>query len=154
MKLSSARQEIVKSTLEDKLRMQSRATEQYDQIFEEVKELEENKSEEPQLIVQRSTVYGDIQNDRDEARRLQRSGRSRRTKEADSQDLSFESCRSSVVDYTEEMSPESPRKSQGVQVVMSETAGKAMRGREEDAWRRWKPKLFRTVWKASTWTPW
>ena len=55
-----------------------------------------------------------IQNERDEARRLQRSGRSRLKKmEADSQDLlSFQSGRLSAVDHVEEMSLGSPRKSQ------------------------------------------
>ena len=57
-------------------------------------------------------------------------------KEADSQDLlSFASCRSSVVDHVEEVSLESPRKMQDVQELMSETAGNATSGREEDAWR-------------------
>ena len=57
-------------------------------------------------------------------------------READSQDLlSFQSFRSSAVDHVEEMSLESPRKIQDVQVVTSETAGKATRGRGEDAWR-------------------
>ena len=57
-------------------------------------------------------------------------------KEADSQDrLSSESSRSSSVDHVEEMSLESPRKIQDVQVVMSEIAGKEMRERGEDAWR-------------------
>ena len=57
-------------------------------------------------------------------------------KEADSQDLfSFESSRSSAVDDVEEMSLESPRKIQDVQVVMGESAAKATRGRGEDAWR-------------------
>ena len=38
----SARQEIFRGMVEDKFRMQSRATEKYDaQIFEEMKELEE-----------------------------------------------------------------------------------------------------------------
>ena len=54
------------------------------------------------------------------------------------------------MDHVEEMSLESPKKIQDVQVVMSETAGNATRGRGEDAWRlepegemrRWKPKLF------------
>ena len=91
-----------------------------------------------------------------------RAGSSRRTKkEADSQDLlSFQSCRSSAVDHVEEISLESSRKSQNVQVVMSETAGKARREEEKmrGDWnqkgtlRRWKPKLFRTGWEASTWT--
>ena len=49
--------------------------------------------------------------------------------------LSFESCMSSTVDHVEEMSLESPRKRQDVQEVMDETAGKATRGRGEDAWR-------------------
>ena len=39
------------------------------------------------------------------------------------------------MDHVEEMSLESPRKIQDVQVVMSEIAGKEMRERGEDAWR-------------------
>ena len=83
--------------------------------------------------------------------------------EADSHNLlSFESCRSSVVDYIEEMSPESPRKSPYVQVVMSETAGKATRGRGEDGWRlepEGETETLETIvflgtrWKASSDTP-
>ena len=46
------------------------------------------------------------------------------SKEADSQDfLSVQSGRSSAVDHVEEISLESSKKSQDVQVVMSETAG-------------------------------
>ena len=77
------------------------------------------------------------QNERDEARRLQRSGSSRRIKkEADSQDLlSVVSCRSSAVDHVEDMSLESPRRMHDVQEVVGETAGDATRGRGEDAWR-------------------
>ena len=57
-------------------------------------------------------------------------------KEADSRDfLSFQSCRSSAVDYVEETSLESPRQIQDVQVVMRETAGKATSGSGEDVWR-------------------
>ena len=41
------RQEIFQSMMEDKLKFQSRANERYhDQIFEEIKELEQKKSEE------------------------------------------------------------------------------------------------------------
>ena len=48
------RQEIFKSTMEDKLKLQSRANERYhDQIFEEIKELEQKKSEEALLLVQK-----------------------------------------------------------------------------------------------------
>ena len=58
---------------------------------------------------------------------LQRSGSSRVTRKlVDTQDLlSFESCRSSVVDYTEEVSLESPRKMQRGFVfgVLREDAG-------------------------------
>ena len=39
------------------------------------------------------------------------------------------------MDHVEEMGLESPRKIQDVQVVMSETAGKATRGSGIDAWR-------------------
>ena len=55
--------------------------------------------------------------------------------ETDSQDLlSIQSCRSSAVDHVEEISLESSRICQDVQVVMSEIAGKEMRGSGEDAW--------------------
>ena len=53
-----------------------------------------------------------------------------------------------MVDHVEEMSLESPRKMQDEQDVMSETSGNATIGRKL---RRWKPKLFRTEWKVSTW---
>ena len=61
VKCLSERQEIFRSMLEDKIRMQSRATEKYDdKIFEEMQELEEEKSEEALLFVQKSSIYGDI----------------------------------------------------------------------------------------------
>ena len=118
--------------------MGCRASEKYcEQNFEEMKELEEKTSEEALLLVQKRHDLWRYQNERDEARRLQRSGNSRRMKkEMDLQNLlSFESCRSSTVDHVEEMSLESPRKRQDVQEVMEETAGKATRGRGEDEWR-------------------
>ena len=134
----SERQEISRGMVEDKIRMQSRATEKYcEQIFEEMKELEEKKSKEALTLVQKKDDLWRYQNERDEARRLQRSGSSRRMKnQADSQDLlSFQSCRSSTVDHVKEMSLESPRKIQDVQVVMSETAGRGTRAGGEDGWR-------------------
>ena len=124
--------------VEDNIRMQNRATEMNcEQIFEEMKELEEKKPEEALPTVHDIYCLWRYQNERDEARKLQRSGSSRRIKEeADSQDLlSFQSCRSSAVDHVEEMSLEPPRRIQDVQVVISETAGKATRGRGEDALR-------------------
>ena len=82
--------------------------------------------------------------------------------EADSQYLlSFQSGRSSVVEHVGEMSLGSPRKSQDVQGVMGEFAGKGNERKEEKmrgGWnqkgkrRRWKPKWCRAGWKASTWT--
>ena len=102
-----------------------------------IKELEEKKSEEARPLVQKRHDVLRYQNESDEARRLQRSGNSRRMKkEMDLQNLlSFESCRSSTVDHVEEMSLESPRKRQDLQEVMDETAGKATRGRGKHAWR-------------------
>ena len=102
-----------------------------------MKELEEKTSEEALLLAQKKHDLWRYQNERDEARRLQGSGSSRRMKkDADSQDLfSFESCRSSAVDHVEEMSLESPRKMQEEQEVMRENSGDATRGRGHDAWR-------------------
>ena len=64
--------------------------------------------------MQKSDDLWRYQNERDEARRLQRSGSSRRMKkEADSQGLlSCESSRSSAVNHVEEMSLESLRRMQ------------------------------------------
>ena len=51
--LLSERQEIFRGMVEDKIRMQSRATEKYfEQIFEEMKKLEEKNPEEALLLVQ------------------------------------------------------------------------------------------------------
>ena len=96
-------------------------------------------------LCRKSTIYEDIGTGRDEARRLQRSGSSRRMKkEASALDLlSFQSCRSSVEDHVEEMSLESPIvRLQGRQREEEEK----MRGdwNQKGKRRRWKPKLFRT----------
>ena len=105
-----------------------------------MKELEEKKSKEALLLVQKKHILMRYQNERDEARRLQRSGSSRGArKEADLQDLlSFELCRSSAVDHIEEISPESPRKVQDEQEVTSEASWTATGGKEEDG-RRLEP---------------
>ena len=82
------------------------------------------KTKEALRLTQKKQDLSRYQNERDVARRLHRFGSSRRMKkETDSQDfLSFESCRSSVVDHVEEMSLESLRKMQDEQEVMSETS--------------------------------
>ena len=99
-----------------------------------MKELEEETSEEALLLVQKKHILMRYQNERDEARRLQRSGSSRGTrKEADLQDLlTFESCRSSAVELFEEMSQVSPRKMQDEQEVTSEASWNATERKEED----------------------
>ena len=109
----SGRQEIFKCTMEDKLKLQSRAYERYhDQIFEEINEVEQKKSEEAPRTVQKKHDLWRYQDERDEARRLQSSGNSRRVRKGlDLQHpTSSESCRSSMVDHDEEMTLEPPRK--------------------------------------------
>ena len=63
------------------------------------------------------------QNERDEARRLQSSGTSRRVRKGlDLQHpFSSESCTSSTMNHDEEMTLESPRKRHEVQEVVKET---------------------------------
>ena len=89
-----------------------------------MKELEDKKSEEA-LCAEIVRFLEMPERKRDETRRLQRSGSSRRMNmEADSQDLpSVNSCRSSAVDHVDEISLQSVRKSHDAQVVMSEIAG-------------------------------
>ena len=103
----------------------------------EIKELEEKKPEEALLMVQKKHVLWRYQKERDEARRLQSCGNSRRVRKGlDLQHrTSSESCRSSMIDYDEEMTMESLRKRQEVQEVMKETEWNEARGREEEAWR-------------------
>ena len=64
--------------MQDKIRLQSTATEKYyDQIFEEMEELEEKKSKEALLFVQKKHIVMRYQSESDKARTLQRSGSSR-----------------------------------------------------------------------------
>ena len=71
--------------VEDKIRLQNRATEKYyELIFEEMKVLEVKKSKGALLLEQKTHDLWRYQNDSDGARRLQRSASSRRMKkEAD-----------------------------------------------------------------------
>ena len=58
VKSLSERQEILKGMVEDKIRLLSRATEQYhEQIFEEMKE---KKSKEALLLVQKKAQFDEI----------------------------------------------------------------------------------------------
>ena len=75
----SERQDILKSAIEGKLKVQSRANERlHDQIIEEIKEMEHKKTEEALQMVQKKNDCWRYQNEGDEARRLQSSGKWRR----------------------------------------------------------------------------
>ena len=53
---SSGRQEVLAGFVEDKIRLQSKATEKYcETIFEELMELEEKRSKEALVLVQKNT---------------------------------------------------------------------------------------------------
>ena len=55
VKLLGERQEVLAGLVEDKIRLQSKATEKYYQtIFEELRELAEKKSKEALLLVQKA----------------------------------------------------------------------------------------------------
>ena len=103
VKLLSERQEVLAGMVEDKNRLQSNATKKYyEQIVEEMKELEEKKSKEALLLLQKKHILMRHQSERDKARTLQRSGGSRAmTNGFDTQDtLSFESYSSSMACVT------------------------------------------------------
>ena len=62
VKFLGDRQEILNGMIEDKIRLQSRATERHhDQIFEEIKELDEKKSEEAVLICAENGMIRDLE---------------------------------------------------------------------------------------------
>ena len=126
----SERQEIFNSTIEDKLKLQSSVNERIQiRSFEEVKEMEQKKSEEALRMVQYELWR--CQDDSDEARRLQSSGNSRRVRKGlDLQHpASSESCRSSMIAHDEERTLEPPR-NRREWPEWEETSS-----REEDAWR-------------------
>ena len=82
--------------MEDKLKLQSRANERFhDQIVEKTEGTEQKKTEEALRMVQKKRDLWRCPNERDEARRLQSSGYSRRVrKELGLQHpTSSESCR-------------------------------------------------------------
>ena len=57
----SERQEISRGLVEDKIRMQSRATENFsDQVFEEMEELEKRNQKRLCYLRRKSTIYEDI----------------------------------------------------------------------------------------------
>ena len=88
-------------------------------------------------MVQKKHDSWRYQNERDEARRLQSSGNSKRVRKGlDLQQPTFsQSCRSTKVAQDEEMTLEPPRKRHEVQEETKETEWKEARGREQEAWR-------------------
>ena len=61
MQVVSERRDTFKSTMEDKLKLQSRANEWYhDLVFVEIEELEQKKSQETLLMVQKKHDFGDV----------------------------------------------------------------------------------------------
>ena len=65
--LFSERQEVLAVLMEDKIRIQSKATEKYyETYFEELRELEEKKSKEALVLVQKTHVDGEDRERQDE----------------------------------------------------------------------------------------
>ena len=111
--LGSEGQEVLKGMVEDKIRLQSKATEKNDETtFEELRELEVKKSKEALLFVETNHILIRCQSERDKARKLQRLGGLRVMRSgSDTQDtLSFESCSSSMACDVEEVGSDSSRK--------------------------------------------
>ena len=101
--------------------MQSRATEKYyEQLFVEMKKLEDEKSKEALLLVQRTHILQNCQDERDGARGLINSG------------CSNETSGSSVLDRWEEKNQEFPQKERE---ATSETSWNATRETEKGEWR-------------------
>ena len=58
VKLSRERQEVLKGMVEDKIRLQSKATEKYyEKIFEKIRDLEEKKQRKLLLLVQKKPHF-------------------------------------------------------------------------------------------------
>ena len=123
--------------MEDELGLQSRATERYQyQNFEEIKELEEKKSEEALAVVQKRHELWEISEWKRRSNKAAEFWEVKKGEKGDGLATSLLFCRSSTVDHDEEMTLKSPRKRQEVQEVMKETEWKEARRREEEeAWR-------------------
>ena len=139
VKLLSERHEVLAGLVEDKIRLQSKATEKYyETIFEELRKLEEKKSKEALLLVQKRHILIRYQSERDKAGMLQRLGGSRAMRNGlDTQDtLSFESCSSSMSCDMEEVSSESSKMMKDVEETTSEASWTAVtKGKGKELWR-------------------
>ena len=78
----SKRQEIFKNAIEDRLRVQSRASERLqDQIIEEIKEMEHKRTEEALELVRKENGLWRYQSEKEEANRLQGARKLRKDEE-------------------------------------------------------------------------
>ena len=129
VKLTSEKQEVLAGLVEDRIRLQSKATEKYHEtLFEELRELEEKKSKEALVLVQKRHILIRCQSERDKARMLQRMGESRKISYwSGAQDtLSLESCSSSMACDMEEVSSESSKKMKDMDETTSEASWTAV----------------------------
>ena len=110
--LLSERQEVQAGFVEDKIGIQSEATDKYyESTFEEMRELEEKKSKEALVLVQKKHILMRFQIERDKARMLIGRVQSDMRHRSDAQDtFSCESCSSSMGCDMEEVSSESSKK--------------------------------------------
>ena len=125
VKLLSERQEVLVGFVEDKSRLQRKAPEKYyETIFEEMRELEEKKSKEALVLVQKKHILSRCQSERERARTLQRLGGSRATRHwTDARDtMSVESCSSSMACDMEEVCSESSWKMKDIDGTTAEAS--------------------------------
>ena len=111
--------------MEDTIRIHRKATEKhYETIFEELKELEEKKSKESLVFVQKKYILTRCHSERERARMLQRlRGWRAIGRRSDAQDnFSFESCSSSIACDMEEVSSESAKKMKDMDEITSEAS--------------------------------
>ena len=122
VELLSDRQEVLAVLMEDKIRIQSKATEKYyESIFEE---LEEKTSKEALVLEQKKHILMRWQSERERVTMLQRLGGPRAIgRRSDAQDtFSFESCTSSTACDVEEVSFKSSKKMKDIDEITSEAS--------------------------------
>ena len=134
VKLLCERQEVLAGLVEDQSRLQSKATEKYDEtIFEEMRELEEKRSQKkPWYLYRKSTFCHGVK-----VRGIERAcckdwdGRERPR-----DTMSVEPCSSSMAGDMEEVSSESSRKMKDMEETTPEAWWKNVtKGKGQEVWR-------------------
>ena len=129
VKLRSVSQEVLAGLVEDKSRMQSEATERYcETIFEEMEELEEKRSKETLVLVQKKHILSRCESGRERTRMLQRLGGSTEIRHwiGLRGTMSVESCSSSMA------CSESSRKMKDMEETTSEASWTTVTRRERN----------------------